>query len=351
MQETAAARKALEHGAVSTADASVDLGAATVRDANRRFARDVAGLIWEYRRYALAIVLVTVLQEVSALWPVALLGQFIDRLATGSVGNTVWLLLGASVLYPAIVRGNVILRHKMYFDTDFQKRVELTMRVRAKEGRVEMEETGAANTRIMQAVSGITNAAYHVLGSFTPVIVKIAVVAAALVAYNRTLGLIYVASLVVPTVLTFVFNRMLRSLQRNGYTLLSRAEGVALRALSERGAAVAVPTAIIAAPRQVHGEHGLVATLRARRNIQFELTWKSQWFLYVREACLVGGQFLVVFIALALRDGINLTPGDFARIIGYTAQVAAAFLGAASCLDSIVSYARAYRVYVEFHGD
>ena len=257
----------------------------------------------------------------------------------------------ASILYPAISRANVALRHKMYFNTDFQKRVELTMRVRAKEGRVEMEETGAANTRITQAVSGITNAAYHVLGSFSPVIIKIAIVAVALVAYNRMLGLIYVASLAIPLALTLVFNRMLRALQRNGYTLLSRAEGVTLRALTERGTPALMLTAEGAARRRVEGEHGFVATLRARRDLQFELTWKSQWFLYVREACLVGSQFLVVFIALALRDRIGPTPGDFTRIIGYTAQVAAAFISAASCLDAIVSYARAYRVYLEFHGD
>lgn len=338
---------------MSTVDAPVAAPGTAATNSNRQFARDVAGLIWSYRGYGLAIILVTVLQEVSALWPVALLGRFVDRLATDDVGNTVWLLLGASVLYPAIVRANVILRHKMYYETDFQKRVELTMRVRAKAGRLEMEETGAANMRITQAVSGITNAAYHALGSFTPVIVKIAVVATALIAYNRMLGLIYVASLSLPMVLTFVFNRLLRALQRDGYSLFSRAEGIIIRALSERGLPAPVPAVALgpAPAPSVAGEHGFVATLRTRRDLLFKLLWKGQWYLYVREACLVGSQFLVVFIALAMRAEIGLTPGDFTRIVGYTAQVAAAFLSAASCLDSIVSYARAYRVYVEYHGD
>jgi hypothetical protein len=38
-------------------------------------------------------------------------------------------------------------------------------------------------------------------------------------------------------------------------------------------------------------------------------------------------------------------------IIGYTAQVAAAFIGAASCLDSIVSCSRAYHIFAGADGD
>jgi len=96
-------------------------------DPNWQFARDVIKLVWEYRGYSLAILLVTVLQEVSALWPVNLLGQFIDRLPSGDLGNVVWLFLGASILAPGIMRGNIMLRHKMFYETDFQKRVEMTL--------------------------------------------------------------------------------------------------------------------------------------------------------------------------------------------------------------------------------
>jgi len=98
-------------------------------DPNWQFARDVLRLIWEYRGYSLAILAVTVLQEVSALWPVSLLGQFIDRLPSGDLGNVVWLFLGASILAPGIMRGNIMLRHKMFYETDFQKRVEMTLDV------------------------------------------------------------------------------------------------------------------------------------------------------------------------------------------------------------------------------
>ena len=318
-------------------------------DSNRAFTRDIFRLIWEYRWHSLAIILVTVLQELSALWPVALLGQFVDRLPTGDLGNTVWLLFGASLLYPAIVRGNVMLRHKMFYETEFQKRVELTLRVRARHGGADVEETGAANTRVTQAVSGITNATFHVLGSFTPVIVKSIVVAGALIAYNRVLGLIYLASLVVPTALTLLFNRQLRALQRGGYSLLSRTEGIVIRSLIERGNPAPVSPRLRAGADPEPGEPGFVATLRTRRDILFEMLWKSQWYLYLREACLVGSQFLVVFVALAMRQRLGLTPGDFTRIVGYTAQVAAAFVSAVSCLDAIVSYARAYRVYAETH--
>ena len=69
--------------------------------------------------------MVTIFQEIAALWPVNLLGEFIDRLDTGDMGNTVWLLLGASLFYPGLLRANVILRHKMFYETDFRKRVEI----------------------------------------------------------------------------------------------------------------------------------------------------------------------------------------------------------------------------------
>jgi hypothetical protein len=75
------------------------------------------------------------------------------------------------------------------------------------------------------------------------------------------------------------------------------------------------------------------------------LVYKDQFYVYLREVALVGSQFLVVFVALSLRDTIHITPGDFTKIFGYTAQVAASFISAASCLDAIISYSRAYHVY------
>jgi hypothetical protein len=52
---------------------------------------------------------------------------------------------------------------------------------------------------------------------------------------------------------------------------------------------------------------------------------------------------------LRMRVRVGLTPGDFTQIVGYTAQVAAAFIGAASVLDAIVSSSRAYHVYTQAH--
>lgn len=339
-------------GAASAGVVATPTSGGSAGSTNREFAREVTRLIVESRWYSIAIILLTVLQEISALWPVALLGTFVDRLGTGNLGYTVWWLLGASLLYPAIVCANTILRHKMFYKTEFKKRVELTTRVRDSGAHTSMEDTGTANTRIVQAVSGVTNAAYHVLGSFTPVVVKIVVVAAALIAYNRTLGLIYVASLVLPAILTLVFNRMLGTLQRSGYEFFSRAEGTVIRALSEKeGSLPPLPDDVDKNEVAPAGGQCFVETLQTRSGLQFLLVAKSQWYLYIRQACLVGSQFLVVFVALAMREEIGLTPGDFTKILGYTAQVAAAFISAAGCLDAIVSYARAYRVYAENHGN
>ena len=301
-----------------------------------QFARDVLRLIWEYRGYSLAILAVTVLQELSALWPVNLLGQFVDRLPSGNLGNIVWLFFGASILYPAIMRGNIMLRHKMFYETDFQKRVEMTLEVSAKGDSADAEAAGAANSRIANAVSGITNTTYYVLGSFTPVIIKIIVVAGSLLAYNRLLGLAYLGSLIIPTWLTIFFNNWLRVLRDAQYSVISQVEGTVIRTITARG--------------NPEAHTRLRDTMRERKNILIALVNKSQLSLYIRQAVLVGSQFLVVFLALFLKDKLQMTPGDFTKIIGYTTQVAAAFLDAASCLDSIISFSRAYHIFARAHG-
>jgi ABC-type multidrug transport system fused ATPase/permease subunit len=296
-----------------------------------QFAWDIARLIWQYRWYSLAIFLVTIFQEFAALWPVSLLGQFIDRLATGQLGSIVPLFLAASLFYPLLLRANVVLRHKMFYETDFSKMVELVLQVSSREESMDTERAGAAWARAANAVSGITNATYHVLGSFTPVIIKIAIVAGSLLAYNRSLGLFYLASLTIPGIMTVAFNRRLRVLLDSQYAVSSEFSGAAIRTISEH----ASPSA--------HSR--FLEVMRVRKHILISLVAKSQFYLYAREAALVGSQFLVVFLALAMRARLQMTPGDFAKIIGYTGQVAAAFINAAACLDAIVSYSRAYHVY------
>jgi uncharacterized membrane protein len=299
---------------------------------NWQFARDIGRLIAEYRWYSLAILCVTFLQELSALWPVNLLGDFVDRLETGNLGNVVWLLMGASVLYPAIMRANIILRHKMFYETDFQKRVELTLEASSSTSE-DAEAAAATNTRIANAVSGITNATYYVLGNFTPIIIKITVVFSNLMRYNRMLGIAYLVSLIVPSIMTVAFNNWLRVLRDAQYSIVSRADGTAAKFFSSQDKA-----SVSGRFREVMAE---------RKNILIALVSKHQVSLFVRQAALVGSQFLVVFLALAWRRQLGLTPGDFTKIVGYTTQVAAAFIETAACLDAIVSHSRAYHVYAQ----
>ena len=138
-----------------------------------QFTSDVARLIWQYRGYSAVIILLTIVQEFAALWPVTLLGEFIDRLDSGDLGRVVWLFLFASLLYPGLMRANVVLRHRMFYETDYQKMVELVLRTSDACDQPSSEEAGTAYTRLTNAAAGITNATYHLLGSFTPVIIKI----------------------------------------------------------------------------------------------------------------------------------------------------------------------------------
>jgi len=299
---------------------------------NGQFLADIWRLIWAYKGYSLAIFLITILQEVSALWPVNLLGQFVDRLQTGNLGNVVWLFMGASILAGGVMRGNIILRHKMFYETDFQKRVELTLELSANE---DIEAAGAANSRIANAVSGITNAVYSILGSFTPVIIKIIVVSGSLLAYNRAIGWAFLGSLLLPSWLTVSFNKWLRVLRDAQYAIVSQAEGAG--------------TKIITAQDRGSAEAKFVEIMRERKNILITLLARHQTSLYVREVALIGSQFLVIFMALAMRARLGMTPGDFTKIVGYTAQVSAAFINTAVCLDAIISYSRAYHVYAQQH--
>ena len=299
------------------------------------FWRAVFRLIAHYWPYGIAILAVTVLQEVAALWPVTLLGQFVDRLQTGELGNVVWLLLGASILAPGIARLNVIVRHKMFYDTEYDERVRMILDLADRGDCAEAEAASAAHTRVINAVSGITNASYHVLGSFTPMIIKLVLVAGRLLAYNRTIGLVYLASLIVPGLLTIVFNKWLRVLRDAQYEIISTNSGVGVKAIMDG--------------RKPDLREKFVEVTKERTRILFTLTQNHQITLYVREAALVGCQFIVVFLALYLRHDIGLTPGDFTKIVGYTAQVGAAFINTASFLDAIISHSRAYHVFDQAH--
>jgi hypothetical protein len=293
----------------------------------------VGRLIWQYKWYSLIIVGVTIFQEFAALWPVNLLGQFVDRLETGELGNVVWLLFGASLFYPGLARANVILRHIMFYNADFEKRIEMIIAAGEEGYATDLEAAGAAHTRIVNAVSGITNTMYHVLGSFTPVIIKVIIVSSRLLGYNRRLGLVYLASLLLPGALTIVFNRVQRVLLDSQYSVIGTVSGSGIKTISDR--------------ENVAARERFLESMRTRRQVLVSLLSKSQTFIYIREATLICSQFLVVFLALSLREELGITPGDFTKIIGYTAQVASAFINAAANLDNIVSYSRAYHVFVK----
>jgi hypothetical protein len=299
-----------------------------------QFAADIWTMIRQYKWHSIAILGVTVVQEVSALWPVAALGQFIDRLQGGDVWSSLLLLVGTSVLAPGVARLNVILRHRLFYETDFRSRVQMTFRLPS--AAEDVEGAAEMNSRIANAVGSITNAAYHVLGSFTPVVVKVVVVSGSLLAYNGLLGWSFVASLSIPALLTATYNSRLRRLRDHQYAVVTRTEGIGTR--------------VIADPAHDGARHRFLRLMRERRDVLFALVARSQLSLYAREAALVGSQFLVVVIALAKRESLHMTAGDFARVIGYTAQVSAAFLNAAACLDAVVSYSRAWHVYDEARG-
>jgi hypothetical protein len=296
-----------------------------------RFFQAIGQLVWQYRWYSLAIFVVTIFQEFAALWPVNLLGEFIDRLDGGDMGTVVWRFLLASLFYPGLLRANVMLRHKMFYETDFQKLVELVVREADRGHQPSIEDAGSAYTRLANAVSGITNATYHVLGSFTPVVIKIVIVAGNLLAYNRSIGLVYLASLSIPVAMTVVFNRRLRTLLDSQYAVVSEVSGTAIKTISDPG------------NKPVRDR--FLNIMDSRKRILQSLVYRGQSYLYLREAVLVGSQFVVVFMALAIRVQAGITAGDFTKIVGYTTQVAAAFITTASVLDAIVSYSRAYHVY------
>lgn len=292
-------------------------------------------MILDFRWFSLAIVAVTVLQEIASLWPVNLLGRFIDGLGSAETAHTVALLFAASLFAPAVVRCNVILRHRMFYESDFRSRVEMTLRLRVPPD--DVEAASKANSRVLNAVGSITNAAFHVVGSFTPVVIKILVVSASLLAYNAVIGWAFLGSLMVPIALTWGANRWLRKLRDSSYFLASATDGSGTRVLS--------------APEAEPQVRRFVRLMRQRRNVLFTLLARSQATLFFREAALVGSQFLVVLLALALRERLGITAGDFTRILGYTTQVSAAFINTAACLDAVIHYSRAWHVYDDARSD
>jgi hypothetical protein len=131
--------------------------------------------------------------------------------------------------------------------------------------------------------------------------------------------------------MTLWFNKRMVVLRDNQYAVIGEADGTAIKAIQER--------------ENLDLRERFQKIMRTRANILIELVAKNQMYLYIRQATLIGSQFIVVFLALAIREQAGITPGAFAKIIGYTTQVAAAFVLAAAQLDAIISFSRAYHVY------
>ena len=295
-------------------------------------------LLWDYRRFSIPSMALTIFQEIAALWPARLLGQFVDRLQTGDLGNVVWLFFGASVLYPLVLRTNVIVSNRMFYAMELEKRVEWTARV-GKSGQCagDAEKAGTAIIRIVNGVSAMAHLAFYTVRSVAPIFVKVIAVSSALLAYSRTLGLVYMGSLVIPVVMTIRYNKRVRALRDRQYGLASEVTGTAVKALAEH--------------ENPEPRARFLDVMVDRRRVLFGLLARSQLANFFRTAVLTGSQFAVVFLALAMRHDLGLTPGDFTTIVGYTGQVAAAVLGAASVYDTIVDLTRAYTVYVQAHGE
>lgn len=295
-------------------------------------------LLWDYRRYSIPSMALTIVQEIAALWPARLLGQFVDRLQGGDPGNVVWLFFGASILYPLLLRTNVIISNRMFYAMELEKRLEWTARV-GQSGQCanDAEKAGTAIIRIVNAVSAMAHLAFYSVRSIAPIFVKVIAVSSALLTYSRTLGLVYVASLAIPVWMTIRYNRRVRALRDRQYGVASEVTGTAVKALAEH--------------ENPEPRSRFLEVMVERRRILFTLLARSQVANLARTVVLTGSQFAVVFLALAMRHDLGLTPGDFTTIVGYTGQVAAAVLGAASVYDTIVDLTRAYTVYVEAHGE
>ena len=162
-------------------------------------------------------------------------------------------------------------------------------------------------------------------------IIKTIIVAGRLLEYNRLLGIVYLASMIIPAAMTIFFNKLLRVLRDSNYSIIGEVSGSGIRAISDKS--------------NQSARQRFLEAMQIRKRVLIALVYKDQFYVYLREAALIGSQFVVVFLALGIRQQIGMTPGDFTKIFGYTAQVAASFISAASCLDAIISYSRAYHVY------
>jgi len=295
-------------------------------------------LLWDYRGYSLTSLGLTILQEIVALWPAKLLGQFVDRLQTGELGNVVWLFMGASVLYPIVLRINVIISNKMFYEMELQKRIEWLERVGLRRDCAgDAEKAGSAVVTITNAVSAMCHLAFYSVRSVAPIFVKVIAVCSALLAYSRVLGLTYLASLAIPIAMTISYNKRMRALRDTQYSLAGESNGAGVKTMIEG--------------KNEETRNRFLQIMVKRRNVLFALLAKSQIATFLRTTVLTGSQFVVVFIALAMRQQLGLTPGDFTTIVGYTSQVATATLGAASVIDTIIDLSRAYTVYVQAHGE
>jgi len=294
------------------------------------FANRIASQIWRYKWMSVLIIIVTIFQELAALWPANLLGSFIDSLSDDPY-KMVWLLIGSWFLSPAIRRGNVVLRHYLFFRTEEEEREDLTLKEARRDQQVSAKGASEAHTRVVQAASAVSNTTHHVLGSFAPVLIKILVVSGSILSYNKILGMVYLATLAVPLTATLIFNNKLRVLRDKELNVISQGSGAGVNTIANGAGNGSL--------------RELKQVLRERRNVRFLLTAKSQLFLYARETMLVASQALIILLMLKMRDSIGLTPGDFTKITMYMFQVAMAFINAVSFMDSVISCSRAYRMF------
>jgi hypothetical protein len=136
---------------------------------------------------------------------------------------------------------------------------------------------------------------WYSLAGFTPVVIKIVIVSGNLLRYNRLLGFPYLGRLVVPAAMTFLFIKQLQVLRDSQYAVIGESSGLGIKAIAEKD--------------NHKGRDKFKHVMRVRTGIFVSLLARSRSFLYVHEASLVGSQFLVVFLALSMRQRLNMTAG------------------------------------------
>lgn len=302
-------------------------------DATKRFLRDVFRLLWQYRGLSVLVLGVTIGQELSSLWPYSSLGKCVDKFQSKEIFLAVVVFVLANGVHLLVSSLSGILRNTLKFDLECFLRIKLVSEEGGKGIWRDAKGAGRVNTLILNAISGLVQAADYLLGSFIPVLIKIGVVSADFMRYSWLLALAYLLSLLIPGAITIYINRKLLKLRDLQYKTDSLAGGEGVQTL-------------LGSNSEGHNQ-ALRDSTQERKRVQISLTVSSQVLNLLRTLSLAGSQLIVIFLAVYRRQELGLTAGDFTRLINYMVQVAGSFLGVASMIDALATFSRAHATYKE----